>query len=116
MSRKKRKQLEMEDIVDLFREAGYEGVWLGDKWDERVYDIQTDKLRVSVFASQYGHPRLQGSVAAETQETFNKWTQAYLIKPWPRNKKQFEKLLKDLEIIQQPEHVEAANNFESYES
>lgn len=110
-----RKQpVDVRDVVSWLKQSGYrffeeeQGVWFYDEFGRTG-------LRIAVFPHDYPHPELCGSVAAETDQTFDKWTRAYYIRAFPETESARRRMLVDLVAIREEKHVKKARAWMSFD-
>jgi len=108
-----------EEVVTRLLSEGYKGESRCDRLTRKEryhwFDGTMDGVRICVFSENYPHPALQGCIAGESKNSFNKWTQAYYLTPYPKKENAWDQVLADLQLLDHPTHVERANSFEDFD-
>jgi hypothetical protein len=78
--------------------------------------LQNKDIIIGLFIDSIDqwYKKCNDKVCAEAQKSFNKWSQVYYVHTYPNNKKSKEQMIKDLNLILSPEHIERSNGYKKF--
>ena len=101
-------------VVYWLEGNGYKG-FLSSEYAFYLHDKDRSGLRIAVFGEDYPHSKLRGSIAAEMNRTFDKWSKVYYLRPIPQTEEEREQMLLDLVEIRSEYHMERACQFMTFD-
>jgi len=110
---------ELSDIhptIEFLNSIGYKGSFGDEKCNETtIYIIETKELVIGVFPEGYPHEVLRGKIAVEFKKCFNKWSQAYYVRNFPKSDRDRRTIESELEeLVKNKEHFERSHVFKTF--
>ena len=97
-------------VCDWLRETtGIRLIKVDEKLATHYYE--SDCICIKVVDTCSSPERTGGAFMMETKETFYNWDNMYYSTSLPHTKEQFQQIVRDMEVIQEEEHLDKADNF-----